>query len=92
VLDDRIVAPQPLPVCVGHKYGDAAEPARPFDLHTKHVRVASGDRQDRSMLEDCLHSAVIDMSDRIPQQRTPMCHYKLGGLADPDCWFGLDPY
>jgi hypothetical protein len=30
-----------------------------------------------------LHSPVIDISDRIPQQRSLGCCHKLGGLPDP---------
>src|SRR5687768_11053126 len=41
--DVRIVASQPSLVCFCHKYWDATEPTRPFDLHTKHVWMASGD-------------------------------------------------
>jgi hypothetical protein len=63
---------------------------RPFDLHTKHVRMASGDRQDRASLQHCLHSGVIDVADRIPQQRATVCHHKLSGLADPDFWLRFD--
>jgi hypothetical protein len=64
---------------------------RPLDLHTKHVWMASGDSQDWASLERCLHSTVIDISDRIPQQRTLVCHHKLSGLADPDFGLRLDP-
>ena len=60
-------------------------------LHTKHVWMAGGDRQDRSSLERCLHSTVVDISDRIPEHRTLVCHDKLGGLADPDFWLRPDP-
>ena len=63
---------------------DITELMRPFDLHTKHVWMASGDRQDRTTLEHCPHSAAIDISHRIPQQRSLGCHHQLSGLADPD--------
>ena len=90
-FDHRIFPAQPPSVCVSHQHRGFSEPTGPFHLYAEHVRVAGRDRQDRTAGEDPGTRRVVQVSDRVPNDRPRRgCQY-LHGLPNADGWMGAHP-
>lgn len=54
--------------------------------------MAGGDGQDGTVFQDGANCVIVNVANRIPQQRSGRSHHKLGRLADPHLGLGPDAY